>query len=279
MPRPRPGRPAFTMIEVLAALSIVAVVACMVLPALVRGREAANRISCVNNLRQWSLALQNYEFVNQVLPPGVVDPRGPIHNQAEGQHIGWIVQLLPYAEQAGVAQSIDTRFSVYDPANDTAAAVRISSLLCPSDPRAKTYTGLGVSSYAGCHHDVEAPIDADNSGVFFLNSRVRRVDVTDGASFTIYVGEKALVPDDLGWLSGTRATLRNTGAPIQSPAPSRRVVPVDDRVGGFGSDHPGGANFGFGDGSVRFLKARIDARVYRLLGHRADGDLISDGPW
>ncbi|MDZ7618271.1 MAG: DUF1559 domain-containing protein, partial [Patescibacteria group bacterium] len=67
-----------------------------------------------------------------------------------------------------------------------------------------------VSTYAGCHHDVESPIDADNHGVFFLNSHVSTYEIPDGASHTITVGEKR---DDaeLGWMSGTRDTLRNTG--------------------------------------------------------------------
>ncbi len=281
MTRRTNGRAAFSLIELLVVMMVIAVVVGMLIPAVIRGREAANRIQCVNNLRQLTLALHNYEFVNQVLPPGVVNPVGPVHNQPEGMHIGWIVQLLPYVEQAGLAGAIDTRFSVYDPANDTAAVSRINSLLCPTDPRAKAFAGVGVSSYAGCHHDLEAPIDVDNHGVFFLNSRVSRVDVTDGTSSTIYVGEKPLVPHDLGWLSGTRATLRNTGTPMLSPGDRRPAAfePDDDTVGGFGSYHPGGTNFGFGDGSVRFLRHRMDARVYRLLGHRADGELIEGGAY
>ena len=73
--------------------------------------------------------------------------------------------------------------------------------------------GPARSSYAACQNDVEAPIDVDNHGGFYLNSRVRVVDVADGLSQTIFVGEVA-VPSPLGWLSGTRATLRNTGHPI-----------------------------------------------------------------
>ena len=65
-----------------------------------------------------------------------------------------------------------------------------------------------------CIRDREKPIDAKDNGVFFLNSRVRYDDITDGSSHTIFIGEK--LPDgwDLHWLSGTRATLRNTGVPI-----------------------------------------------------------------
>ena len=76
--------------------------------------------------------------------------------------------------------------------------------------------GVGVSSYAACHHDVEAPIDVENHGVFYLNSSIRHEDIPDGSSYTIFVGEKRIASQDLGWLSGTRATLRNTGTPLNA---------------------------------------------------------------
>ena len=71
-----------------------------------------------------------------------------------------------------------------------------------------------IPCYAACHHDKEKSIDANDNGVFFLNSVVRYDDITDGSSHTIFIGEK--LPDawDLHWLSGTRSTLRNTGVPI-----------------------------------------------------------------
>jgi prepilin-type processing-associated H-X9-DG protein len=70
--------------------------------------------------------------------------------------------------------------------------------------------------YAAVHHDLEAPIDVKNNGVFFLNSRVRYDDIGDGSAHTLFLGEK--LPDifDLPWMSGTRGTLRNTGAMINS---------------------------------------------------------------
>ena len=72
-----------------------------------------------------------------------------------------------------------------------------------------------MSSYAACHHDEEAPIDATNHGVFFLNSRVTYDDLKDGAAYTLFLGEKRTREAiDLGWLSGTPATLRNVGSPL-----------------------------------------------------------------
>jgi prepilin-type processing-associated H-X9-DG protein len=275
------------MIELLMTVSIIGVIVSLLLPGLLSGRSAARRVSCVNNLRQIGLALQNYQTQLGVLPPGVVNPTGPVHNRPDDLHIGWVAQLLPYVEQRALAEAINTEVPVYAPENITAGSASITSLLCPSEPaatkspRSATTQGFrgaislnGMTSYAACHHDVEAPIDADNHGVFFLNSAIRDSDITDGCSTTIFVGEKRVdvAATDLGYLSGTRATLRNTGHPIN--APNAAANPDDDTVGGFASAHPGGANFAFGDGSVRFLRETIQPRVLRLLGHRADGEMI-----
>jgi prepilin-type processing-associated H-X9-DG protein len=87
----------------------------------------------------------------------------------------------------------------------------IESLICPSNPA----DSWPYSSYAGCHHDAEAPIDVNNRGVFFLNSRITRDDLKDGAAYTLFLGEKLIDSFDLGWLSGTPGTLRNTGTRLR----------------------------------------------------------------
>ena len=76
-----------------------------------------------------------------------------------------------------------------------------------------------MSNYAGVHHDVEAPIAADNHGVFFLNSRISYDDISDGPAYTILVGEFRRQGPTLGWAVGTMSSLRNTGAPINSDDP------------------------------------------------------------
>ena len=266
---------AFTIIELLVTLTIIVMMISVLLPAIAATRESARRVGCINNMRQIALALQNYETTYHTFPPGVVNPRGPIHNTPDDLHIGWIVQLLPYLEQNGVSRAIDTEFSVYDPVNRTAAATRISSLRCSSDRSNGLVKGIAASSYAACHHEVEAPIDVDNHGVFFLNSHISYADITDGSSTTVLVGEKRTADLDLGWISGTNATLRNTGTAINAV----KALTTMEMAGGFGSTHPGGANFMFGDGSVRFLHNAIPQDLYQRLGHRADGELVGEGPY
>jgi hypothetical protein len=176
---------------------------------------------------------------------------------------------------------------VYAPENAEVRKTRIAVYSCPSSTysySAKTPGGmeLSQSSYTGCHHDVEAPINVDQNGVFYLNSSVRYEQIRDGATNTIFMGEKIDTPTTLGWVSGTRDTLRNASS-INRPDPddARRrqgmnIPPEPNQVGGFGSFHAGGAQFGLGDGSVRFLSENIDPEVLKNLGNRADGAIIGD---
>jgi type II secretory pathway pseudopilin PulG len=285
---------AFTMIELLMVVTIVGLLVSLLLPAIQSSREAARQVQCANNLMQLGVALGNYASTHRVLPPGVVDDKGPILNLPQGYHYSWTVQILPFIERGNISRGFDLRKSVYGPGNDTARNLRIHTFLCPSSGRP------GPINYAGCHHDVETPIDADNQGVLFLNSHLGYDDITDGLAETILLGEIRTGGPTLGWASGTRATLRNTGTRINAwdatsfnrggfvPAPSdpqgRAAAVVKlvedgdlpvDFVGGYSSWHPGGSNFLFCNGSVRFLKQTINEGVYRSLGHRADGGLIS----
>jgi prepilin-type N-terminal cleavage/methylation domain-containing protein len=287
--RPR-SRRAFTLIELLVVIAIIAVLVSLLLPAVQQAREAARRTQCKNNLIQIGLALLNYEMAHERLPPGSVDPNRPIRNEAKGYHVGWIVQMLPYLDQGNTFQHFDFSVGVYDPANKAAGNVRISSLVCPSHSGVANRTG--VTTYAGNHHDVEAPIDIDNNGVLFLNSSVRHRDIRDGSSNTIFVGELTDLPDGLGWASGTRATLRNAGGGIANVANLRpgmpRAAPVPPaaaeegpdalflHVGGFSSPHAGGAQFAIGDGSVRFISQNINPATFKNLANRADGELPED---
>jgi prepilin-type N-terminal cleavage/methylation domain-containing protein len=209
---------AFTLVELLVVIAIIGILVSLLLPAIQAAREGARRAECTNQLRQLILAVHDFEAAHEYFPPGTVNSQGPIQNLPNGQHIGWIARILPYLEERALYNSLDLSQSAYHFKNDRARQTSIALLFCPSSysdewPR---------SNYAGCHHDVEAPIDSDNRGVFFLNSKLTRDDLKDGAAYTLFVGEKLDDDTDLGWLSGTAATLRNTGTELNH---ARRRIP------------------------------------------------------
>lgn len=272
----------FTLVELLVVIAIIGVLVAMTMPALMASREAGRRNLCAANLAQIMLSMQSYESAFELYPSGVVNPDGPIRNQAQGLHQGWIMHLLPYLDEQVAYEKIDFKESVYASANEALRAYWPRILICPSEPNDVP----GTSNYAGCHHDVEAPINSDNHGVLFLNSKIRRDDVTDGLAHTIFVGEKRVFAGDLGWMSGTRATLRNTGLPVNDrrdetalqaaePGCQKQIGTEAELlyVGGFASAHPSGANIGFGDASVEFISEDIDLKLWHQLGNRADGNL------
>lgn len=290
----------FTLVELMVVVGVISVLISLLLPSVQSTRESARRVQCANNLLQLGTALAHYEGSNKVFPPGTVDDEGPVTIEPMGYRFGWGARILPFLEKGALYNQINFSMGTFDEENLTAVNARVQTFVCPSDGWPL------LTNYAGCHNDAETPIDAGNNGVFFLNSRISRRDLTDGPSTTIVVGE-VVGARTLGlglgsWATGTAASLRNTGWEINAKSPFddlglpsasmdssregfdpvRLEALIDDSgispdtVGGFSSRHPQGANFLFGDGSVRFLKTKIEPRVYRSLGNRADGNLVDD---
>ena len=227
----------YTFIEILIVIAIIGILVALLLPAVQAAREAARRVACSKRIEQLILAVHNYEMLHGVYPPGTVNATGPIESLPAGYHHSWIVQLLPYIEQKNAFAHVDNTVGVYDPRNMPVRRLDLPALRCPS----QDYTAIGYSDYAAVHNDMELPIDVDNNGVFYLNSRVRQADVLDGTSQTIFLGEKITLPGDLGWMSGTRATLRNMGSPLNAGLGGWGAKPVTRRLTGYppGVEVPG----------------------------------------
>lgn len=270
----------FTLVELLVVIAIIGILIGMLLPAVQQVREAARRTSCANNLAQLGLASHNYEFSLEHLPAGVINPNGPILSEEKGQHVGFLVQLLLYIEQRGIADNFDINAGTYAPVNAPARQMVIPTFLCPSySYRMNETQTAGLTNYAGCHNGVETPIDADNNGVLFLNSKVTYGDIFDGSTNTILLGEILPFRDSLGWASGTRSSLRNSSELIDHRDWEliRNTPPESaETVGGFGSFHPGVTQFCFAGGAVRSLTFSTDPQLFDNLGNRSDGAMMGD---
>ena len=298
-------RSAYTLIEVMFVAMFVGFLVALLLPAVQAAREAARRWQCSLQLQNLIVAIHHYEMQQSRLPSGVVDKVGPIRQAPIGYHHNWISAILPYLEEKNLHSAIDFSAGVYDPPNVTVRQMVLPMLICPSV--GSTSTTGPYTSYAGNYHHKSAPIDVNNTGVFFLNSRLRQDDILDGTSNTIYLMEKPIDDLDFGWMSGTFASLRTGEGMLRAgTAPSRRPLPgmpdyrlpidvklqdgeypVDIFVASknysgnntvpivlistiAGSPHPGGAQFAYGDGRVGFISRSMTGTMEELC-HRQDG--------
>ncbi|MBA2114576.1 DUF1559 domain-containing protein [Bremerella alba] len=210
----------FTLVELLVVIAIIGVLIALLLPAVQQAREAARRMQCMNHLAQLVLALHNYESANQHFPAGSINDTSPIRNIPKGYHHNWISATLPYLGDATTYNHIDFKKGVYDKVQNGPRALSLEMLECPSSPVNRVNNRVGASHYVGIHNHCELPISESNTGAFILNKSLSTADFSDGVAFTLFLGEANIIPtSNLGWLSGTRATLRNTGAsPKSGPA-------------------------------------------------------------
>jgi prepilin-type N-terminal cleavage/methylation domain-containing protein len=298
----------FTLIELLVVIAIIALLISLLLPAVQSAREAARRTQCKNNLMQIGVALNNYLMLHDVLPPGTTNATGPIVAQeGAGYHISWMAQILPHMEQQNRYSRINFTQSAYDQVNAAVRQQPFPSLLCPSQPYTGGQANPGMpTNYCGVHNDIESPIDVSQNGVLYLNSSVGSDDIRDGCSNTLYVVETMHgLSSSLGWITGTRASLRNVviattvdrvvdhngttrvqlGNYQQHQRPSQdRVFAMQQEVnalaansffvGGPSSFHAAGFNALLADGAVRWISESVDPDTLRRLAHRSDGELI-----
>ena len=286
----------FTLVELLVVIAIIGVLVGLLLPAVQAAREAARRMSCSNNLKQIGLALHMHHDVHLYLPAGWSG-----YDTTTGQPYGlgtpgwgWAAHILPFIEQANVQENfIHFNQPVTDPINDAVRLLHLPTFRCPSDIGEKQFLNIDVDTGEGTYEFVTANfvgvwgtgdvhicgtlpegVQCTSDGAFFHNSKIRFADLKDGLSQTFLAGERSSRLEYSTWVG--------TVAGIDCARPTARHRAVPPNTGGhthdFSSEHPSGANFLLGDGSVRLISETIDMAVYRALvtrnGHEsADGTL------
>jgi prepilin-type N-terminal cleavage/methylation domain-containing protein/prepilin-type processing-associated H-X9-DG protein len=285
---PRKHR-AFTLIELLVVIAIIAVLIGLLLPAVQKVREAANRIKCSNNLKQMGLALHNYVDSYGCFPPGYaakdVNPGW-----------GWGAFLLPFLEQAPLYGTLGVPTKIFGNGQNPALPVTNTSPLtqlplslfrCPSDGAPDLNSvrlNFAMSNYRAVAGALDYAIftpNQDTGGVLYQNSKIRITDITDGTSNTLALGEcifdtvtgkrAAIWPgmsglrDGAVWISDVMWWVDDSSADINGSAPQA-----------FSSRHPSGAFFVFCDGSVRFFTEGGNVQNLKWLAGRNDGHIVNN---
>lgn len=282
---------AFTLIETLVTIAILAILVGILLAAVQHARAAGAANSCRNNLRQLTLALQHYQDSHGGCPSGT---RSRFRSLPFSS---WNTHILPLIEQGGLWRSAEEAYKKnWNFASSDHDAVRtsvVSLFICPADGRIMTLAQpdnvpAAITNYLGVSgRSLEG-------GMLYHDSRVKFSDVGDGLSHTFLIGERPTSADEhFGWWYAG-VGVNNSGNVdhylamnqfnVSFRAPTCPEGPYTFRAGRnddmcsafhFWSHHPAGANFALCDGSVRFFPYSTEAKLLDALATRAGGEVVN----
>ena len=300
-------RTALTLIELLVVIAIIGVLIALLLPAVQMAREAARRTSCSNNLKQITLACHKHHDTYGKFPPVWVQspftvPQGKVVQGGAGL----FAFLLPYIEREDLALLYHWDKRAQGPENQPVAIMQLNLLQCPSaesdrwvtiveDPANYNYGGKGAcGDYTGVMEIDTRLVDlglvdqtTNYQGVLAHNYLTRLADITDGTSQTLLLTECAGRPKlwragraisgiyapGGAWISGT-TTFGQGSTPDGTAQPGPCAINCSNNREVY-SFHSGGANAAFADGSIHFLQAGIDIRIFARLVTRAGGEVAT----
>ncbi len=237
-------RRGFTLIELLVVIAIIGILIALLLPAVQKVRDAANRTKCANSLKQIGLALHNYHDINGSLPPGLDHSLYPPFGTNVYWYWSWMARLLHFMEQDNLWRQAEAfarygsgQYSPWGPGFDPTTGKRVPSnpalytpqpmYQCPADNRvlvatyaAGDYGNLTVAftEFLGVSGLTIRPVTpADEKlyeGLFYPGSHVRFADITDGLSNTLAVGERPPSTDLIygWWFAGEGQNANGSGS-------------------------------------------------------------------
>lgn len=229
--RSQAKRIGFTLIELLVVIAIIAVLIGLLVPAVQKVREAANRMSCQNNMKQIGLGLQNYQSQLGFFPGCSINTattnKVTLANGAKmGVKVtnvfhGWSVMILPFIEQEPLFKQYNFDVTWSAAANQVVRETVVKTFICPTTPRSaatmntKLIGGVSTNAAPGDYApDYSYSATLETNGLVDVNvartgimstNIVRPIGViSDGTSNTILISETAGRPD--AWAAGTLLT-------------------------------------------------------------------------
>ncbi|MBM80967.1 MAG: prepilin-type cleavage/methylation domain-containing protein [Planctomycetaceae bacterium] len=288
-------RRGFTLIELEVVVSIIVVLLAVMLPAMIHARSAARRAQCQNNLKQIGLALHMYHSIHDCFPPGYVFKPGT-GDSANMSGFGWASMILPFSEQSTLYDTIDFNVPIFQEENAEARAQRISMFECSMDQTLQegdvvlTGKGYAPSSFVASFGPGDMSKNpAENLGAFGQNSSTKDRGVTDGLSYSFFIGERWNGTYEERKNQGPRVKIQSTwfGAePDFATGKDNSHLVMFQAVHTPNSDdsdhldassaHQTGAHFLMGDGSVHFISFEVEPALYRKLSTIRGGELTGE---